>query len=82
MICYRFLDEWLSKEIDYPEEWRMDEFIGPRPAPIVVRVKDPMREIAKLFLNPEIMYGYQDQVHFKAFKKFVAEESELGAEQV
>jgi len=54
----------------------MDKFTGEKkPDPVTIRMKDPLNEAAKMLMNPEIVYGYKEHVHFIPFEMY-AEEAE------
>ena len=51
-------------QIDWPQGWRIDE-MPLEISPIVVYLRDPIMLIAELFINPEIMFKYKNEVHFR-----------------
>ena len=53
-------------QIDWPEGWHIDEMAF-EINPIQVYLRDPIMLVAELFVNPEIMFKYKNDVHFRYY---------------
>ena len=53
--------------INWPESWEMDRMQANKFPPIKIYLRDPIELISYLFIDPEIMFGWQDQVKLRHY---------------
>jgi Plavaka transposase len=57
---------YIEQVVEYPGYWKMQEF-----KKVVVRAIDPLEQIGRMLINPEIMFGYKDDVRFNFTARYV-----------
>ena len=62
------LYQYGTLQIQWPPGWQIDSYDGfAQLKKVELYLRDPMELISELFVNPEIMFKYRDQIYFEYF---------------
>jgi hypothetical protein len=57
-----------KETIEFPPEFCMDTWKGgAKPSKITIRARDILEAASELLVNPEIMFGYKDEINLKVY---------------